>query len=116
MKHLVISLVCTVAVAAYSFYSANFIDTFYKDMNAEIVQIEINDYSPESIEHLSAKFYDKKNMLLLISNKEHIDELEEYITALKVAVDNDNPLYIQLNTEMIIDVTEYIKMYACGIY
>ena len=90
MKHTVIAVVCFIAVFVYSGFTYFYVNNFTREIRDELFFIDNNEISSEKVEDIKDSYEEKKDVLYFILNKEHLENIEEYIIKLELSVEYDN--------------------------
>ena len=109
MRHIVATIVCVSAIGIYTLFSCWYIGEFSADISGSLQYCNEQNYSQESIEKLKSSFQSKENILTLMVNKEHIDEVENWIAEIESAALFNNMQDIKTNTNLLINTVEDIK-------
>ncbi len=113
MKHFYISvfIFCFIIISSlYSnFYTNNILNSLYINLNNLTDIQELSAENINQVEKTKEIFFDKKNMLHLFVNKEHIEKLELDLLQLNSNVRNSEIESIRENTIDIITSIKYIK-------
>lgn len=95
MRHTLIASVCVVIVLLYSAFTYFYISDFIDEIEDELYFSQQETYSEDNIEDIKETFEDRKNMLMFLLNKEHLENIEEYIIKLEQAFKYNNQQDIQ---------------------
>ena len=109
MKHLIATLICVCAITVYTLFSCWYIGNFSKDISGSVQYCKKENYSAESVDKLKKAFESKEKILMLMVNKEHIDEVEGCIAEIEAAAEYDNMQVVKSNTTTLINTIEDIK-------
>ncbi|MBR5520817.1 MAG: hypothetical protein IKU54_02365 [Oscillospiraceae bacterium] len=93
MKHLYICLLLFITIVITGLIADRYIKKELNIISADVHSfIDNSDYNDKNMhittEAIKKRFYDKKNMLLLFINKEHIQEIEKTISLMENAAYN----------------------------
>ena len=109
MKHAVISLVVTLLIVGYTVFSFIYIDNFIKTFGADINALNpAGSNNVTYIESAEKFFKSKKNMLLLMISKEHINKIEDCIISLDCAINYDSRQDIENYKILLLNAVEDI--------
>ena len=89
MRNTIISAICVAAVILYSIFTSIYINDFSNQINTELsLSVNISDVNVDNINNI---YNEKKKILDIIINRDHVEEIEDIIINLKSAVKfNDN--------------------------
>ena len=102
MKNAVISVICICFIAFCSIFSVLFMNNFTDEIRYDIQFAQQNNYSAASVDKLENTFNIKKNVLILISSKDHINILEECIINIKYAAQHDDKQNLEVYTSLLL--------------
>ena len=89
MRNTIISAICVAAVILYSIFTSIYINDFSNQINTELsLSVNISDVNVDNINNI---YNEKKKILDIIINRDHLEEIENIIINLESAVKfNDN--------------------------
>ena len=89
MRNTIISAICVAAVILYSIFTSIYINDFSNQINTELsLSVNISDVNVDNINNI---YNEKKKILDIIINRDHLEEIEDIIINLESAVKfNDN--------------------------
>lgn len=89
MRNTIISAICVAAVILYSIFTSIYINDFSNQINTELsLSVNISDVNVDNINNI---YNEKKKILDIIINRDHVEEIEDIIINLESAVKfNDN--------------------------
>ena len=89
MRNTIISAICVAAVILYSIFTSIYINDFSNQINTELsLSVNISDVNIDNINNI---YNEKKKILDIIINRDHVEEIEDIIINLESAVKfNDN--------------------------
>lgn len=89
MRNTIISAICVAAVILYSIFTSIYINDFSNQINTELsLSVNISDVNVDNINNI---YNEKKKILDIIINRDHLEEFEDIIINLQSAVKfNDN--------------------------
>lgn len=89
MRNTIISAICVAAVILYSIFTSIYINDFSNQINTELsLSVNISDVNADNINNI---YNEKKKILDIIINRDHVEEIEDIIINLESAVKfNDN--------------------------
>lgn len=116
MRNAVISLVVFVFIIAYSTFSFFYLNNFISDFSSSVQTIHSSNIeNSKHIETANSLFKRKKNTLLLMISKEHINKISDSLISLDIAIDFENPQDIEQYKALLLDCIEDINMHNSSI-
>lgn len=110
MRNTLISVVTFILVLTYSAFSFFYIGKFVDGFSASIKPISaISSENYEQVELAKTTFKNKKNTLLLMISKEHIDNIENYLSSLDIAIRFQSDQDIEEYKLLLLNSIENIK-------
>ena len=116
MKRIAATIISIALIVAYTVFAYIYTGNFADEMISEINYAEKEFFNDRSIEEIKNSFEDNKKILLIISNKDHIDELENAITDFEYAVIHKNAQDTQTCAKQIINIVNGIKRASHTLY
>ena len=84
MRNTIISAICVSAVILYSIFTSIYINDFSNQINTELsLSVNISDVNVDNINNI---YNEKKKILDIIINRDHLEEFEDIIINLQSAV------------------------------
>lgn len=84
MRNTIISVICIVLVFIYSSFTMLYIDDFSNQINRQLpLSFEISDANINNINNI---FNNRKKVLDIIINRDHVEEIEDIIINLETAI------------------------------
>ncbi|MEG1972993.1 MAG: hypothetical protein RR315_07490 [Oscillospiraceae bacterium] len=112
MRNSIISLVVLFSIILYTLFSFLYINTFITDFQSSIDPIHLT--HTENFAHIKVArelFNDKKNTLLLMISKEHINKISDSLISLEVAIKFEDSLGVEEHKNLLLDTLEDINMH-----
>ena len=106
MRNTIISAICVAAVILYSIFTSIYINDFSNQINTELsLSVNISDVNADNINNI---YNEKKKILDIIINRDHVEEIEDIIINLESAVKFDNSQEIHNNICSLNSAIDYI--------
>ncbi len=91
MKHTLIAIISTFAVFLYCFYTDIYISSFGEEINSELTKLGTDTVQQKEItDKIESILDNKKNIITLIVNKDHFENICDYFIQMKTAVEFEN--------------------------
>ena len=116
LKHIFLTIICIAGIALYTFFSCKYINEYTHTTLAELNNIYSENNYHSSIENIKEIYEERKNILLFMVNKDHLDEAEDIISELESAILYDNQQDIKTAKEQLKSIIEEIKRASHTLY
>ena len=116
MKRIAATIISISLIAVYTVFAYIYTGNFADEIVSEINFARNENFSDKSIEEIKECFEDKKRVLLIISNKDHIAELENAITDFVCSAAYKDIQGSQTSADQIINIVNGIKRASHTLY
>lgn len=107
MRNTIISAICVAAVILYSIFTSIYINDFSNQINTELsLSVNISDVNVDNINNI---YNEKKKILDIIINRDHLEEIEDIIINLESAVKFNDTQAIYTTALNLKSTIEHIK-------